>query len=93
MTLNEQLHNSASHLPGYDPACPVCIDRQKRYEDATEGLRLHYERWVKSQGFGLADAHELLADPKVNSEQATWLYAFITLWDAAVASAQEAKQP
>lgn len=24
MTLNEQLHNSATHAKGFDPACPVC---------------------------------------------------------------------
>ena len=24
MTINEQLHASAAHRPGLDPACPVC---------------------------------------------------------------------
>jgi hypothetical protein len=24
MTINEQLHNSATHAKGFDPACPTC---------------------------------------------------------------------
>jgi hypothetical protein len=27
MTLNQQLHNSATHKAGIDPACPVCNKR------------------------------------------------------------------
>lgn len=25
MTLRDQLHNSKTHKPGFDPACPVCV--------------------------------------------------------------------
>lgn len=38
MTLRDQLHNSATHKPGFDPACPACIrnadtakERHKRF--------------------------------------------------------------
>ena len=27
MTLNDQLHNSATHAAGSDPNCPVCVKR------------------------------------------------------------------
>lgn len=33
MTINEQLHHSATHKPGFDPACPVCKPADVRVQN------------------------------------------------------------
>lgn len=40
MTLNEQLHNSAGHKPGLDPACPVCAKTLAAQKD-TVNAQVH----------------------------------------------------
>ena len=37
MTIREQLHTSATHKPGNDPACPVCAEPE------------HVETWYEIQ--------------------------------------------
>ena len=45
MTLAQQLHNSASHAEGLDPACPVCTNQPKQITaaDLRNGITIQHK--------------------------------------------------
>ena len=62
MTINEQLHNSATHRKVHDQSCPVCIRRAIRKGDfitvrihgATSAIVDHVERFFGREHLNLA---------------------------------------
>lgn len=49
MTIREQLHNSATHRPGADPACPGCSSDTVRYE-VCKSDEAHYDADGRREG-------------------------------------------
>lgn len=71
MTLRDQLHNSATHKPGFDPACPACV-RDTDIWHTIESSRMGADDWVRHG----ADTYDSQAsgEREVSRLRAEWAY-------------------
>ena len=60
MTIREQLHNSETHKPGFDPACPKCVSEtpeaiaEREYQSEIEAQPRYHDGAPRPQWSSLS---------------------------------------